>query len=58
MGEDSSTDLDSEATDIGHDKDNTATNDNVKLCTLTTNASTEWESPSKRARAETRATSA
>ena len=48
VGEDSSTDLDSEATDIARDKDDTATNDNVKLCTLTTNASTEGESPSKR----------
>ena len=58
VGEDSSTDLDSEATDIAHDKDDTATNDNVKLCTLTTNASTEGESSSKCARAKTRATSA
>ena len=58
VGEDSSTDLDSEATDIAHDKDDTATNDNVKLCTLATNASIEGESPSERARAETRATSA
>ena len=58
VGEDSSTDLDSEATDIAHDKDDTATNDNVKLCTLATNASIEGEFPSKRARAETRATSA
>ena len=58
VGEDSSTDLDSEATDIAQDKDDTATNDNVKLCPLATNASTEGESPSKRARAETRTTSA
>ena len=57
VGEDSSTNLDGEATDIAHDKDDTATNDNVKLCTLATNASIEWESPAKRARAKTRATS-
>ena len=41
VGEDSSTDLDSEATDIAQDKDDIATNDNVKLCTLATNASTK-----------------
>ena len=58
VGEDSSTDLGGEATDIAHDKDDTATNDNVKLCTLATNASTEGESLSKCARAETLATSA
>ena len=58
VGEDSSTDLDGEATDIAHDKDDTATSDNMKLCTLATNASTEGESQSKRARAETLATSA
>ena len=58
VGEESSTDLDVEATDISHDKDDTATNDNVKLCTLATNASTEGESLSKCARAETRSTSA
>ena len=52
VGEDSSTDLDSEATDIARDKGNTASNDNVKLCTPATNASTEGESPSKRPRAE------
>ena len=38
VGQDSSTDLDSGATDIAHDKDDTATNDNVKLCTRATNA--------------------
>ena len=43
VGEDSSTDLDGEATDIAHDKDDTATKDNVKLCTLATNASTKPE---------------
>ena len=31
MSEDSSTDLDSEATDIAHDKDDTANNDSVEL---------------------------
>ena len=41
VGEDSSTDIDSEATDIAHDKEDTATNDNVNLCTLATNASTK-----------------
>ena len=43
VGEESSTDLDVEATDISHDKDDTATNDNMKLCTLATNASTKPE---------------
>ena len=38
VGQDSSTDLDSGATDIAHDKDDTANNDSVKLCTLAINA--------------------
>ena len=36
MSEDSSTDLDSEATDIARDRDDSATSDSVKLGTLAT----------------------